>query len=544
MSNRCGRREFLRAAGVGIAGALALSADRALGQADREHDLVLKGGTVVDGTGAPPRAADVAVARGLIAAVGQGLAGKTQVDCSGWLVCPGFVDIHTHLDLACWPTVVDIPMPPLERSYPADYYRIMLEQGITTALVGNCGYSAPDIAAHLSAVEADGPALNYATLVGLTTLRGAAAEGQDAMAGLRTALESGAFGLSVNLATGSSADAPVGELIAPARLLGAHDGAVLAVHRRTEDRDLEKSTAEALTLGRMSGAPLQISHMRARTAPAWPQAQAAYDLVSAAIAAGLDVAADTYAHPGGGTTLAWSFLPPEYWSGDPVERLKDKRRDPALIEYIAQRIATIDPTMYYPRCLTWEGTFDADLPAVLVSRLKPGRSPILMELIVDVIIEDTARVPGTDVPSMGINLLEMQPDDIAAALKHPFMMIASDAGGPPSGDLRSLFPWCFANCPRVLSLLAGEGKALTYEEAVRKMSAMPADRLGLKDRGRIAEGAAADLVVVNPQKVRDTSTPTAMARPSGIERVYVNGELVVEAGRYNSARAGKVLRRG
>jgi len=543
VSNRCGRREFLRAAGVGIAGALALGADRALGQAEREHDLVLKGGTVVDGLGAPARTADLAVSTGRIAAVGDGLNGKTEVDCAGKLVCPGFVDIHTHLDLACWPTVVDIPMPPLSGAYPEPFYRMMLEQGVTTVLAGNCGYSVSDIAAHLSSMETDKPAFNYATLVGLATLRDAATAGQDAMAGLRAALESGAFGLSVNLASGPAAEAPVEELIAPTRLLGAHEGALLAVHRRTEDRDLEKSTAEAITLGRMSGAPLQISHMRARTAPAWTQAQAAYDLVAAAAAAGLDISADMYVHPGGGMTVPMAYLPPEYWSGDYQARLKAKSRDAALLQYVAQRVADIDPTMFYPRCLGWEGMIDYDLVRLLMLRRKPAQVPNMIELIVDLAIDDNGRVPGTDVPSMGINMLEMQPDDIATAVKLPFMMIASDAGGPSSGDSRSLFPWCLTNSTRVLSLLSGEGNALTYEEAVRKMSSMPADRLGLGDRGRISVGAVADLVVVDPKKVRDTSSPTTLPRPAGIERVFVNGEQVVEAGKYNGARAGKVLRR-
>jgi hypothetical protein len=580
--------------------------------------VVLRGGTVYDGTAAEPVLADVGIKDGRIEAIGGAIAAPREIDCTGLAVSPGFVDIHTHMDLACWPAEVDVPLPLHTGPYPELHCRMMLEQGITTVLAGNCGYSAPAIGEHLAAMEAEGLPFNYATLAGHATLREGATDLRQVQARLAEALEQGAFGLSLNRGHGSGAEAETDELVALVRLVGAIDNGLLAVHRASEAENVVDATAEAITLGRMSGARVQISHMRSRLEPAWAEAQAAYDHVEEARAAGMDVAADIYVHPGAGLTVPMAYLPPRFWIGEYRQALEASRRDPELLAYLGQRIVKVDPTLYYPRSAAYEGYHDFTLIGVVQSRAQWDEPKNLLDEIIDLALAPTGLVPGTPVPPMGIYMAEMSLETIADALSRPFMMVASDAGGPPGIDPQGLVPWSFSNTARLLGTFAGEPEPVTrppaepveadeeeepeesprdpdrpyipghtrdgrdteeveepesdpppvveaedqeteeqvqeqirslrvlpYPEAIRRMSSMPADRLGLADRGRLAPGLPADLVVLDLASTRDTSLPyTASARPRGIKWVLVNGELVVEDGEYNGARPGHVLRRG
>lgn len=540
-THRSTRREFLASACAAAlaSGVTRSSAQDGPGTRGPSCSLVLRGGTVIDGTGGPARVADVGIIRDQIVAVGDGITGREEIDCSGKLVCPGFVDIHTHLDLACWPAVEDIPMPPLEGDYPAGYWRMMLEQGVTTVLVGNCGYSAPDVAAHLDELEELGPGVNYGTLVGHATLRSAAPD-RPAHA-LASALAAGAYGLSVNLAKPPGAEAPTDELVALARAVAATEGALLAVHRRDESADIVRSTSEAVTLGRMSGARVQISHMRARSEAVWPDAERALDLVEQARAAGLDMAADTYCHTGGGMTLAMAYLPPEYARAGDRAALAESRDDPDLRAYVAARLGVVDPTTFYPRTRAYEGLYDMALTDMALARGALN----LVDFVIELAASDQSIVTGTDLAPMGLAAAEMSPQALTATLARPFVALASDAGGPPSGDGSSLFPWCFGNTIRALSVFAGQGKPVSYEEAVWRLAGLPAARLGLSGRGVIVQGAVADLVVLDARRLRDNSLPTVPhARPGGVDRVFIGGQCVVEAGAWNGERYGQVLRRG
>ena len=622
MKRSMDRRGFFRVAAAGAAGVAAVGRRYGYAQEPIECDVVLRGGTLIDGTGAAPVLADVGIRRGEVAAIGVAMTGVEEVDCTGLTICPGFVDIHTHMDVACWPAPMDVPLPPHEGPYPELHSRMMLEQGITTVLAGNCGYSAGAIGAHLAALESEGVPFNYATLAGHATLREGATDLRQVQARLDEALREGAYGLSLNRAHGAAAEAETDELIALVRLVGAVEGGLLAVHRASETAGLIDATTEAITLGRMSGAQVQISHMRSRFEPNWPNAAAAYDLVEEARDAGIDVAADLYVHPGAGMTVPMAYLPPEYWVSGDREALEAARYDADLLAYVGERVALVDPTLFFPRAAAYEGYGDFSLIGVVQSLTTWDRPRNLLDQIVDLALSSEGPVRGTPLPPMGIYMNEMSLEAISQALARPFMMVASDAGGPANIAPQGLVPWSFSNTARLLGTFAGELEAerrqavvapeqpetpeeagnrdtgqgayrpgrgrtereqgsegnapeasppppdtedplqepevasevqeriqnlrvLPYPEAIRRMSAMPAERMGLANRGRIAPGMAADIVVLDLANTRDVSLPyTANARPRGIRRVYVNGRLVVADGEYNGERHGVILRRG
>jgi N-acyl-D-amino-acid deacylase len=544
------RRAFLRAgaAALALAATPAALAEDTPAAASGPCDLVLRGGTVIDGTGKASAVADVGVTGGRITAVGPDLAGKEQVDCAGKLVCPGFVDIHTHLDMACFPAAVDRPLEPGTAPLPEAYARMLLEQGITTVLSGNCGYSAPDVAAHLAALETAGLPFHYATLAGHASLRTAArsAEGPGAIAAaLREALDAGAFGLSVNLATGPSSEASPGEFVLLSRTLGGAEGSLLAVHRRDEGANAVAATREVLDLAQAGGARLQISHMRCRLESGWGAAEEALALVASAVQAGQDVAADIYANTGGAMTLPEAYLPPDLRTGDYRVKLTARRADPDLAAAVGARFAEVDPVFFFPRTKAYEGFYDLSLVDIALARSTWATPLSPQDMVLDIAIADTGTVAGTVIPTMGLYVAEVLPDQIVDALKQPFVMLASDAGGPASGDVASLCPWFFSNTVAALWVFSGPTKPLTYEQTVHKMSGQPAARLGLRDRGVLAPGASADVVVIDPARLQDLSLPgTPHARPRGIDRVYVEGKLVVEKGAWGGAKHGRVLRHG
>jgi N-acyl-D-aspartate/D-glutamate deacylase len=595
------RRGFLRtASAVALASAWRARAQQA--DAGLSCDLVLRGGVVVDGSGGPARQADVGVKAGRIAAIGGTLTGKEEIDCRGKVVCPGFVDLNTHLDLRCYSsgTISELPAP--EGPYPESCTRMMLEQGITTVLAGNGGWSAPDIGAHLGAMRTEGVAFNYATLAGLSSMRAGAGQETGVVPSLLAALDAGAFGVSADLAAVSSP----GEVQALARAAGAVTGALLSVRLRDTGAGLAASTGEALELATEAGARLQISRMRASLDPGWEQLVPALDLVAQAIAAGADVGVDTYVHPGCGMSARVAYLPPEFHDPATNEALAARRRDETVIAYVAERMALVEPMAFYPRTRVWDSVYDFTLIEVARSQ----RALNLVDFLVDLVL--TEKVLPGGAPAQGVYLAEMLLEEhLYAMLERPWMAVASDAGGAPGMDTSQLFPWCFGNTVRALQtfatrlpaeLFAAPGTAkpkpnplgpapippdkpeeppteptkptptavepaapggtakpptdeapdedvpevkpppLSFTEVVRRMTSLPAARLGLADRGTLAPGAWADVVVLDPGRLADRASPTTPAtRPAGVVCVLVNGQRCVEAGKWNSARPGQVL---
>lgn len=518
-------------------------------------DFVLRGGQVIDGTGTPPVRADVGVRGERIAAVGdlgQAPAGRT-LDATGCFVCPGFIDIHTHSDLSVLFT------PGMESS---------LAQGVTTEVVGNCGFSLglagtgddfaierrwlekggvaidwSDLHGFLRRVEENGIAINIATLAGHGTLRKRAmglaerkpdrAERATMRRELEAALDAGAVGLSSGLEYVPGMYADVAELAELARTT-ADAGGFYATHLRDEGDSLEEAVTEAIAVAEASGAPLQLSHHKAERPRNWGKVARTLALVDAARARGLDVLLDQYPYTAYQTGLATIALPAWAMAGTP-EALAQKLSDPDVRARTRAAMHDINfAAVELANCPSYPEYSGRTVQALAADANRDPRDWLL-----DLFIE------GVPFPSAVHHALSE--DDVERVLSDPRVMIGSDAvAASPTGPTATekTHPRSYGAFARVLARYVGEKGLLRWEEAVRRMTSLPAQRLRFTDRGRLATGAIADLAVLDPQTVADTATfaePHMLA--AGTRYVLVAGQLAWADGRATGARAGRVLHR-
>ncbi len=555
-----GRRRFLKSTLTATAGA-ALGG-RGVVSASPAFDLVLRGGTVVDGTGAPVYAADVALNGDAIAAVGSIAAaqGRRVLDAAGLHVAPGFIDIHTHSDGAI-----------LE--YPTADSRV--RQGVTTELAGNCGSSAaplaglgvedrkkeylddgvtPDwssVASYLARLERTGISVNQALLLGQGTLRENAIGNVDrplateemaaVLRAVEQGMEEGAFGVSTGLEYTPGRYTPTDEIVAMARV-AARYGGLYASHIRNEETTLLEAVDEAIAIGRRSGARVEVSHLKASGRSNWGKQRAALDLIESARRDGVAVLADAYPYTAYSTGLsimlpAWAR---EGSNADVVGRLRDPgARGRIRKEVIAQIADEL-------------GEYDL----IVISRVKTaGNRPLVGRNMVEIAagwriepVDAILRLLEEEDASVGFIGHGMSPENVEMVLRHPLVMIGSDGSSmAPVGKAAESrpHPRSYGAFARVLSHYRRERGLFDLPAAVRKMTSMPADQIGLRDRGRIARGAKADIVVFDAARVKDEATFVDPHRyPAGIRHVLVNGTLVVEAGAHTGARPGRGLRRG
>jgi N-acyl-D-amino-acid deacylase len=488
------------------------------------YDLLIHDGTVVDGTGEPRRRADVLVRDGLVVHVG-GVDPDTLVvtetfDATGLIVAPGFVDAHAHGDPTETPD-----------------FQNFLAQGVTTIVLGQDG-SGPDpgsFSATLDAADAANPALNVAYLVGHNTVRRASgvdfadpdAAGLERMRSLvEEALAAGAFGLSTGLEYTPGNQAGIEELAAVARPVAAVDGVVMS-HLRSEDADrIDASVAELLEQGRRSGARVHVSHMKIVLEDDPSAAERVLAMLDAARAEGVRVTADVYPYTASFTGI--SILFPD-WARGPTpyaDVVRDRR--PELEEHLRARVgARNGPEATLFGSGPWSGLTLAEAAA------REGRpfEDLLVEL-----------GPG----GASAAYFVMDEDVMTRFLTHPHVAVSSD-GSPTMSHPRG-----YGSVARVLGTFAGESAILSLEEAVRKMSSLPASILGLDDPSRVAvprgllrEGWAADLAVFNAAEIRDRAdfeAPHTLA--AGMRAVWVGGEPAwMDGAPTDGPRNGRVLRR-
>lgn len=528
-------------------------------------DLLLRGGTVVDGTGTQPFAADIGVCGERIVAIGdlrQATASRI-VDVVGLHVAPGFIDIHTHSDIS-------ILYNPQQTS--------ALAQGITTQVVGNCGitmglineepifaYERRWLAPHgievtwegkLSRfhqrISEQGTATHLIPLVGHGTVRKrvmgmerrapTASELKQMCALVEEAAEEGVWGFSTGLEYAPGLYAQTEEIIAIAKA-AARQGLFYATHLRDEGDRLVEAVAEALRIGQEANIAVQLSHHKADGERNWGMVRRTLQMVDEARAKGMDVMLDQYPYDAYLTSLLTGILPDWATEGGPdaiVERLSHY----PTRERIKAEILALHPDWDLPdhwrRVVLATVRNQRHLQGKSVQQIAAERGCHPLDCVMDVLVAE-----HTFVSAARFTLSE---EDIRTVLQHPCTAIGSDAiATAPLGkmSLDRVHPRTYGTFPRILGRYVRELGLLSLAEAVHKMTALPARRLGLSDRGVIQKGAVADITVFNARTVRDLATfEEPHQLPVGIEYVVVAGQVAWQRGEPTGVLAGKVLRRG
>ena len=527
-------------------------------------DLLITGGTLVDGTGAPGRRADVAITDDRVSAIGD-LAGRSdldareRIDATGLVVAPGFVDLHTHSDTTL-----------LSDGRATSKIR----QGVTTEITGNCGMSPapapPDrraaVRSAISIIDLDpdvewswstmgeyratlaaaGTALNVAPLVGHVALR-VAVNGDDPgvldtptrvrlEAEADRALDEGAVGISTGLMYPPAMFADAAELSALGRAVARHD-ALFAIHMRNYGDALLPAVAEAIAVARETGCRLQISHLAVAGRRNWGSVRRAIALIDEARAEGLDIAADIYPYLAGSANL--SQLLPNWAQEGGSSAITQRLADPA----VRQRIrAEWVPTLH----LGWDEVFvslvDDDLAPLVLGRSIVDAG-VALGLPADAAALELMARTGDRVQMVAFG---RSPDDLLAVLEHPATAIGSDGLSLDRDGATGVgrpHPRSYGCYPRLLGRFVREDGTLTLERAIAMSTSIPAARMRLGDRGTLREGAFADVTVFDPATILDQNSfedPTRF--PSGIEHVVVNGVPVLRDGvQVDAARPGRVL---
>jgi len=540
-------------------------------------DVLIRGGRVLDGTGSPARALDVGIRQGHIVRVGllKGSQADRTIDATGLYVAPGFIDIHTHSD-------VGILVEPTAEC--------AVRQGVTTHVVGNCGDSPAPIGEkyrelatrrfeyyaqardwswttyqqYLDFVEGRGVGVNIAGLVGHGAIR-TAVMGFDERAPDRgelramkshvaEAMKAGAFGMSTGLVYPPGCFADTDEIVELAKIVARYSG-FYASHIRGERETIVEAVKECIHIGERAGCAIQISHNNPKYGGIGkaPEIQALWET---ARKRGLDVLADNDAHTDFGPPLSHAL--PQWTQKLRTEDLVELVRDPAKRRALREEIqADRKPGAGYVGLLVHERfdriwllrcPLDPSKEGLTIADLAVRRGVDPWNVYFDVIVEERDRAVGL------FDYMDLE--EIKSTLRHPLVMICSDGWVAAKEERTSTSapyqPCTFGEFPGILQRFVVEEPVLTLENAIYKMTGMPATRLGLKDRGLIRQGFAADVVVFDLPRIRDRATNLWPHKypfenyphdfPEGIDWVFVNGRLAVEDGRPTGSLSGRVLR--
>ncbi len=529
------------------------------------YDLIIEHGRVIDGTGAPWYSADVGVRAGRVAAIGKldHAAAKQRIDAAGLIVAPGFIDMLGQSEL----TMLVNPHVPSK-----------IFQGITTEITGEGQSVAPvdaaiaeeeaahfrhygisqdwtDFTGYFARLEKQGMGINIGTYVGATTVRemvlgfadrAATAEELSRMQAIvATSMRQGALGLSSALEYAPAPYASTEELIALAST-AAQFGGIYATHMRSEQEGIMASIDEAIRIGREGHIPVEIWHLKAGGVANFGLMPEIVAHIDRARAAGVDIAADTYAY------TAWyndfsAFIPP--WAHDGgTAKLLERLKDPATRARLKHELATpstdwdnewqsvpgpeaiLITTVLNPKLLSLQGKNLAEIAK------ERGTDP--MDTLFDILIEDGAQT--------AVAVFAMSEPDVALAAVQPWVSFCNDSEGTaPDGVLGSEFPHprAYGTFPRVLRKYVREERRMSLEEAIRKFTSLPASRVRLTDRGVLKAGLWADIVVFDPEQITDKATFSAPKQLSvGMRWVLINGVPVIAGGVATNALPGRVLR--
>ena len=499
-----------------------------------DYDLIIRNARVADGTGNPWFHADVAVKDGRIAAIG-GLAGATAdrvVDARNHVLAPGFIDVHTHLE------------GNLERLPGAENF---ITDGVTTAVTGNCGSSEVDLAAFFARLEKLKIALNLASLVGHNSVRSevmGTANRQaapDEMARMQKLVDKnmrdGAVGFSTGLIYIPGTYANTEEVVALAKAAAPYGG-VYASHMRDEGEHVLEAIEEAVRVGKETGMPVELSHFKIDNKRLWGSSDRSLALVEKSRREGVDVVVDQYPYDRSSTNLGITM--PSWALADSHEKLKQRLADPATHARIVQEMKDKMQELGeedYSYATVASCDFDHALDGKTISEINvlKGRAKTL-ENEIETILELQAQ------GDLSMVYHEMSEEDVQRIMTYPNTAIASDGWIIKFGK-GVPHPRSYGTNARVLAEFVRKRHALRLEDAVRRMTSLPARTFGIRDRGVVHEGYWADLVVFDPNTIQDEATFDKPHQYSnGFDLVLVNGTPVVEDGRPTGAKPGKVLR--
>ncbi|MES2692212.1 MAG: D-aminoacylase [Verrucomicrobiota bacterium] len=513
-----------------LLGGLVVSA----GGAERGHDIVIVNGLVYDGSGAAPKRADVAIADGRIVKIGA-LANERaarRIEAKGLAVAPGFIDLHAHIDPI-------LQLPGCESA---------VRQGVTTSLGGPDGSAPWPFGEYLAQLDKTPLGMNVAYLAGQGSIRRVvlklvdraptAAELETMKQMVAQAMREGAFGLSTGLKYVPGAFTKTDEIVALAKV-AAQFGGFYTSHLREEGAGLIPAVEEAIAIGRGAGIPIVLTHHKVVGKPSWGASVQTLKLVDEARASGLDVMIDQYPYTASNTSIA-VLIPSWALAGGRDDFRKRAANKVERAKLHAEIVHAI---------MTDRGAGDISrVQFAAVPWKKDLEGKTLRDWCVERGLEPTAENGADLVIEAESNggcvciFHAMHDDDVDRIMRHPQTMIASD-GRLAKPGVDQPHPRAYGTFPRVLARYVREKKLLTLESAIYKMSGQPAQRMGLKDRGRIAEGMRADIVIFDPATVSDEATFNDPHRyPKGIPFVLVNGVAVMDGGKFTDARAGVVLR--
>jgi dihydroorotase/N-acyl-D-amino-acid deacylase len=499
------------------------------------YDLVLKNGRIVDGSGSPWYRGDIAIRGDAIARIASSITDPAArvIDVEGQVIAPGFIDIHTHARRG----IFQVPT--------AENY---VRQGVTTLIEGPDGSSHVPLKPFFDRLEALQKSVNMGSFIGQGTVRAAvignsnrkpnAEELQKMRALVEQGMKDGAFGLSSGLFYVPGTFTPTDEVIELARV-AARFGGIYISHMRDEASGILDSVKETIAIGERGGLPTQVTHHKIIGPANWGKSLDTLRLIDEARARGVDATIDQYPYTASSTSIQAALLPAWAQEGGRTETLS-RLKDPATRAKIKAETTRIiknergggDPKNIVIAGCEWDKSL-AGKNLGDVARVR-GMEPT---------IENAAEVALWIVESGGCSGIfhAINEADLERILKHPATMIGSDGEIPIFGQAHP-HPRSYGTFARVLAVYVRERYAITLEEAVRKMSSFPAQRLGLLDRGALRPGMKADIAVFDPARVRDAATfekPHQYAE--GITTVIVNGQVVFERGAMTAARPGKVL---
>lgn len=499
----------------------------------QKADILIKNGRIIDGTGNSWYNGDVAITNGKISYIGKpkNIDALKTIDANGYVVTPGFIDVHTHIEggEAGTPTAINFIL-----------------DGVTTVVTGNCGSSADNIKKYFSYLDSIKLSINVATLIGHNTIRrevmGTAnrlptqSEIQQMQALVATAMKQGAVGLSTGLIYIPGTYSNTDELIALAKIAAQYHG-LYASHMRDEGDSVIYAINEAITIGEKANLPVQVSHFKVSGQQNWGRSKQTVDLIKSARARGLDITIDQYPYTASSTSL--STMIPEEILADGNDSVVARLNRPDVRSYVIENmLARLKKRKLkhfsYPVVASHRAdtTYNGkSIEEINLMKGKKHKAKYEAETVIELMLNGGAQMVFHG----------MSEDDVKNIMRYPFNMIASDAGiraykqGVPH-------PRGYGTNARVLGKYVRDEKVISLEEAIRRMTSLPAQKFQLKDRGLLKEGMAADVVIFDEKIIKDMASFNDPHQYSkGFKYVLVNGKVVVENDAHTGVRSGVTL---